>query len=65
MEEAVDEDVYPPSLCVFVTQHYAAHRYTATKQAHLAISETDVGTHRFPMDVMEVEGHPTIGNSMI
>ena len=64
MEEAVEEDTYPPSLRVAVTQHYPAHRYTATKQAHLAISETDLGTLIFPVNVMEVEGHPTIGNSI-
>ena len=65
MEEAVEEDAYPPSLCVAVTQHYPAHRYTATKRANLAISETDLGTLIFPVNVMEVEGHPMIGNSII
>ena len=64
MEEAVEEDAYPPSLCVVVTQHYPPHRYTATKQAHLTISETDLGTLILPVNVMEVEGHPTIGNNM-
>ena len=64
MKEAVEEDTYPPSLCVVVTQHYPAHRYTAIRQAHLAISETDLGTHIFPVNVLEVEGHPTIGSSI-
>ena len=60
----MEEDAYPPSLCVVVTQRYPAHRYTAIGQAHLAISETDLGTLIFPVNVLEVEGHPTIGNSM-
>ena len=64
MKEAVEEDTYPPSLRIAVTQYYPAHRYTATKQSNLAISETDLGTLIFPVIVMEVEGNPTIGNSI-
>ena len=64
MKEAVEEDTYPPSLRVVVTQHYPPHRYTATKRSNLDISETDLGTLIFPVNVMELEGHPTIGNSI-
>ena len=62
MEEAVEEDAYPPSLRVVVTQHFPAHRYTATKQAHLAILGTNLDTLIVPINVMELEGHSKIGD---
>ena len=62
MKEAIKEDLYPPSLCAIVVQHYAAERYTVTKHMRMNILGTNLDPLLVPMRVMEVEDQFQTGN---